>query len=88
MGHSINISLTNELRAFIDSQCGDGTDYATPSEFLRDIIRDKKRHIEAAALRDAVIEGYRDFIDGRFVEFNGSIKKALAESRKREKEGW
>jgi antitoxin ParD1/3/4 len=88
MPSSINLSLTDELRAFIDEQSGDGTSYATPSEFLRDVLREKKRRIEAAALRDAVIEGFRDVIDGRFVEFDGSLKDCIAEAKRRDKEGW
>ena len=41
----INLSLTDELRAFIDVNSGDGTLYATPSEFLRDVLREKKRRV-------------------------------------------
>lgn len=88
MASSINLSLTDELRAFVDEQCGDGTSYATPSEFVRDVLREKKRRIEAAAIRDAVIEGYRDLIEGRFVEFEGSLKDSIAEAKRRDKEGW
>jgi len=88
MASSINLSLTDELRSFVDRNCGDGTDYATPSEFLRDVLREKKRRMEAAAVRDAIIEGYRDLAEGRFVEFDGDLKGTLAKARKREREGW
>lgn len=88
MASSINLSLTDELRAFIDSQSGEGTSYATPSEFLRDVLREKKRRLEAAALRDAVIEGYRDLKEGRFVEFEGSLQSVIAEAKRRDREGW
>jgi len=37
----INLSLTDELRDFVGRNCGDGGDYATPSEFLRDVLREK-----------------------------------------------
>ncbi|MCU7835378.1 MAG: hypothetical protein KZQ83_08995 [gamma proteobacterium symbiont of Taylorina sp.] len=63
----MNLSLTNELRTFIISNSGDGTDYATPSEFIRSIVREKKEKLEAAALRTAVIEGYQDAIAGRSI---------------------
>ncbi|MCW1886528.1 hypothetical protein OKA04_17450 [Luteolibacter flavescens] len=88
MASSINLSLTDELRAFVDRSCGDGTDYATPSEFLRDVLREKKRRIEAADLRDAIIEGYRDVTEGRTLEFKGNLKSMMAEARKREREDW
>ncbi len=88
MPNSINLSLTDELREFVDQNSGDGSEYATPSEFVRDVLRDKKRKIEAAALRDAVIEGYRDIIDGRFVEYSGSLRHAIANVKRRDHEGW
>ncbi len=88
MSSSLNLSLTDELRAFIDRNSGDGTDYATPSEFLRDVLREKKRRMEAAEFRDSVVEGYRDIIEGRSVEFTGSLKDLMAEGKKREREGW
>src|SRR5439155_22926145 len=62
---SINLSLTDELRAFVNRNSGDGTPYATPSEFLRDVLREKKERMEAAELRDGIVEGYRDLIKGR-----------------------
>ena len=85
---SINLSLTDDLRAFIDLNSGDGTLYATPSEFLRDVLREKKERMEAATLRDGIIEGYRDLIEGRFVEFKGSLRKTMNEAKRREAKGW
>ena len=77
MANSLNLSLTDELRAFVDQNSGDGTLYATPSEFVRDIIRRHKLHQEAAEVRDAIIEGYQDAIAGRFVPFTGDLKGML-----------
>ena len=51
MSSNLNLTLTDELRAFIDRNCGDGTLYATPTEFMRDILREKKERLEAAELR-------------------------------------
>jgi len=39
MPSSLNLSLTDELRAFVDSRAGDSSVFATPSEYLRDLIR-------------------------------------------------
>ena len=36
MSSSLNLSLTNDLKAFISENSGDETLYATPSEFVRD----------------------------------------------------
>ena len=77
MANSLNLSLTDDLRTFIDENCGDGTLYATPSEFVRDLLRQRKLQIEAANLRDAIIEGYQDAIEGRTVRFEGDLKSLL-----------
>lgn len=88
MSSSINLSLTDELREFIDQNCGDGTLFATPSEFLRDLLREKKERLEAAEMREAILEGYRDVIEGRVVEFKGDLRSTLNEVRRREREAW
>ena len=88
MASTINLSLTDELREFIDRNCGDGRKYSTASEFLRDLLQEKKQRQEAAALRDGILKGYSDVVQGRFVEFSGSLKKTVAEAKKRDREGW
>jgi antitoxin ParD1/3/4 len=77
MSTSLNLSLTDELREFINQNCGDGTLYATPSEFVRDVLREKKERIEAAAIRDAILEGYQDAISGRTVAYRGDLRRLL-----------
>lgn len=39
MSSSLNVSLTDELRSYVDQRAGDNSSYATPSEYLRDLIR-------------------------------------------------
>jgi antitoxin ParD1/3/4 len=82
MARSLNLSLTDELRAFIDANCGDGTLYATPSEFVRGLLRDRKEQQEAADLRDALLEGYDDLAHGRTVEYTGSVRQTLKQASK------
>ena len=82
MANSLNLSLTDELRAFIDQNCGEGTLYATPSEFVRDIIRRHKLQLEAGKVRDAIVEGYQDAIAGRTVAFDGNLKGPLKKAKK------
>ena len=39
MASSLNLSLTDELRMYVDNRAGDNGLYSTPSEYLRDLIR-------------------------------------------------
>ena len=77
MSSTLNLSLTDELRAFVDRNCGDGTLYATPSEFVRDVLREKKERLEAAQVRDAILEGYQDAIQGKTVPYRGNLRQLL-----------
>ena len=84
MARSINLSLTDELRAFLDQNSGDGTLFSTPSEFVRALIRENKERQEAAALREAVLEGYDDVIHGRTVPYTGDLGAMLAKFRQQQ----
>ena len=81
MKSTLNLSLTDELRAFIDENSGDGTLYATPSEFVRDLLRHKKEVLDAERLRDGIIEGYQDLSAGRVVPFSGNLRVLLDEAQ-------
>jgi len=39
MSSTLNIQLTKELRRFVDERASDHDVYATPSEYIRDLIR-------------------------------------------------
>ncbi len=82
MGSTLNLSLTDELRAFVDQNCGDDTFYSTPSEFVRDLLRQKKMQQEAAAVRDGILEGYQDAINGRTTVFRGDLQGMLKKAKK------
>jgi antitoxin ParD1/3/4 len=88
MASTINLSLTDELREFIDRNCGDSGLYSTPSEFVRDLLRQKKQRQEAAAIRDGVLQGYRDLLDGKTLEFKGNLRSTLRQAKRREQSGW
>lgn len=81
MGSTLNLSLTDELRAFVDGQSGDGTLYATPSEYVRDLIRKHKLQKEADRLRVGVIEGLQDATEGRVQQFKGSVRDLMKKKR-------
>lgn len=88
MARSINLSLTDELRAFLDDNSGDGTLFSTPSEFVRALIRERKERMEAAELRKAVLEGYDDVLQGRTLPLNGDLRSMVAEAKRRDEHGW
>jgi len=81
MSSTLNLSLTDELRAFIDRNSGDGTLYATPSEFVRDVLREKIERMEAAQIRDAILEGYQDAISGRMFAYRGNLRELLRQAQ-------
>ncbi|MCC9605968.1 hypothetical protein LOC68_20250 [Blastopirellula sp. JC732] len=74
MASTLNLSLTDELRAFIDENCGDGTLYATPSEFVRDLLRQRKAQIDAARVQEAIAEGLDDVKAGRVKPARKALK--------------
>ena len=63
MASSLNLSLTDELREFINSRTGAGGVYSTPSEYLRDLIR---RDMEAQGTVAHIMGGLEDIKYRRF----------------------
>lgn len=82
MANTLNLSLTDELRAFVDQNCGDATLYATPSEFVRDLLRQRKLQLESAGVCDAILAGYQDAAFGRTVDFEGDLRSLLKKAAK------
>lgn len=81
MSSSLNLSLTDELRQFVDEHSGDGTLYATPSEFVRDLLRKRKLELEAQKLREGILEGLQDVIDNSLHEFKGDLTSIMKKAR-------
>ncbi len=81
MSSSLNLSLTDELRQFVDEHSGDGTLYATPSEFVRDVLRHRKLELEAQKLREGILEGFQDVLDNRLHEFKGDLASIMKKAR-------
>jgi antitoxin ParD1/3/4 len=79
---TMNISLTDELRAFIDQNCGDGTLYATPSEYVRSLLRQEKEAQTAHEWRAGIVDGMNDLIHGRTYPFRGSMKDIIDQAQK------
>ena len=65
MSSTLNVQLTDALRKYVDERASDKDVYATPSEYIRDLIRQDMQD-RAVALN--VIEGLSDLRNGRFSE--------------------
>jgi antitoxin ParD1/3/4 len=63
MSSSLNVQLTDELRRYVDERASDKDVYATPSEYIRDLIRQDMQD-RAVALN--ILEGMADLRHGRF----------------------
>jgi len=81
MASSLNLSLTDDLKEFISENSGDGSLFATPSEFVRDLLREKKQRIEASQLRDAILDGFQDVIAGNTQSFSGDLRADMNKYR-------
>lgn len=63
MASSLNLSLTDELRMFVDHRAGDAGLYSTPSEYLRDLIR---KDMADQGVISHVLKGIEDVKQYRF----------------------
>ncbi len=63
MVSSLNVSLPDVLREFVDWRANSAGMYATPSEYLRDLIR---RDMENQGVVKHVLQGLDDLQQGRF----------------------
>ena len=77
MSTTLKLRLTEELQAFVDENSGEGTPHATPNDFILDVLRDKKERLEAALVRDAILDGYGDAIQGDTVWHRGNLRQLL-----------
>jgi len=64
MASSLNLSLTDELRRYVDLRASDEDLYATPSEYIRDLIR---RDMQDWVIVREVAQGLREAQAGEFV---------------------
>ena len=63
MSSSLNVQLTDALRKYVEERASDKDVYATPSEYIRDLIR---RDMQDRAVALNLIEGLADLRQGRF----------------------
>lgn len=65
MSSSLNVSLTDELRRYVNTRASDTDVYATPSEYIRDLIR---QDMENRRIVSHVMNGLDDLKHGRLSE--------------------
>lgn len=63
VSNRMNLSLTDELRRFVEYQTSDGGLYSTPSEYIRDLIR---RDMQDWRIAADIAQGIREVAEGRF----------------------
>lgn len=63
MSSTLNVQLTNALRKYVDERASDKDVYATPSEYIRHLIRQDMQD-RAVALN--ILEGLGDLRKGKF----------------------
>lgn len=67
MASTLNVQLTDALRKYVDERASDKDVYATPSEYIRDLIR---RDMQDHAVALNVLEGIEDLRHGRFSDMS------------------
>jgi antitoxin ParD1/3/4 len=60
---SLNVQLTDALRKYVDERASDKDVYATPSEYIRDLIR---QDMQDHAVATNILKGLDDVRKGRF----------------------
>lgn len=56
MAATMNISLTEQLKQFVDEQVREGG-FASTSDYMRELIRDRQRRGAEQKLRELIAEG-------------------------------
>ncbi|NES17876.1 MAG: hypothetical protein F6K41_02890 [Symploca sp. SIO3E6] len=64
MSSSLNVQLTSELRRYVDMRASDNDVYATPSEYIRDLIR---HDMEDWKIVSGIMQGLEEVKNGEFV---------------------
>ena len=74
---TMNISVTDELRAFVEGQVASGA-YVSTSEYIREVLR---REQQRAELRQALLEGAASPVVGEFdAAFFAELRRSLADA--------
>lgn len=75
--NQLRLSLPQDLKDFVRQNSGEGTLFTTTGEFIRSVLREKKERLEAERIRDAILAGYQDVVEGQTVRFDGNVRRLL-----------
>lgn len=75
----MNISLTETLKSFVDSQVTDG-DYTSSSEYVRDVLRKEQDRVR---LRRMLLDGFESELSEKpmDIRYFDKLRKRIAEKR-------
>ncbi|MFO1019704.1 MAG: hypothetical protein U0903_03285 [Planctomycetales bacterium] len=82
MKRVVSVTLPEELLEFLRQNSGPNTPHASIDEFACHVLQEAKDRTEARSIRAAILEGYRDAIEGRTVEYHGNLNHLLRSWRK------
>ncbi len=96
----INTRLSGPLYEHVKRVSGPDGLYETPSEYVRDLIRQDMRKNAPTGphddpdmpphgdLKEHIRQGFEDFAEGRFIVGTGDLWKDMALAREKERSGW
>lgn len=68
MTSSLHVSLPDEMRQFVDHRTNGKSQYSTPSEYVRDLIRrDMEKEADRLAVYIELLKGADDIEERRFL---------------------
>lgn len=68
MTSSLHVSLPDEMRRFVDHRTNGKAQYATPSEYVRDLIRrDMEKEADKLSVYIELLKAADDIDNGRFM---------------------
>jgi antitoxin ParD1/3/4 len=78
----MNISLTGDLKSFVDTRIAK-RGYSSASEYMRDLIRRDEERASEERFKSLMEEGLQSGIDPRpWQEFRGELRGKIEQSRK------
>lgn len=77
MPRQLTLSMPDELSDFVDQNCGAGFPHSTPGEFILFAVSEQQARQAAAVVREQILKGYQDAIEGRVVEYRGDLHALL-----------
>ncbi|PTX58577.1 antitoxin ParD1/3/4 [Kordia periserrulae] len=87
MSDRINARLPKPLADHVSRMVGQDSIFETPSEYIRSLIR-KDMESEFSQVYTAVIDGFTDIKEGRYMESTGDWKKDKELFLKKQSENW